>query len=394
MALFSLDELEAATAIVRTFVPPTPAYAWPLLAARAGAEVIVKHENHTPTGSFKARGGLVYVEALRRAGRMPNGLVTATRGNHGQSVAAAAARYGIPAIIVVPERNSSEKNAAMEAFGGELVTAGKDFDESRAVAAEIQRERGYLEIRTPQVVDMSLLERSGHADKFGDDMFMLKSEDREFAVKPMNCPCHVQVFNQGLKSYRDLPLRLAEFGSCHRNEPSGSLHGIMRVRGFVQDDAGVQVEVLDLETSRTETLRVRYLVGCDGGSSGVRKKMGARLEGTDVIQRVQSTFIRAPGLAALLPGKPAWCYYSVNPRRCGTVFAIDGAQTWLVHNHLNADEPGFDSVDRDQSIRNSGQPVNNGARTMPRIPRLTRMSPTRRDCSPCRPSQNGSSRYP
>jgi threonine dehydratase len=143
MALFSLDELAAATAIVRTFVPPTPAYAWPLLAARAGAEVIVKHENHTPTGSFKARGGLVYVEALRRAGRMPNGLVTATRGNHGQSVAAAAARYGIPAIIVVPERNSSEKNAAMEAFGGELVTAGKDFDESRAVAAEIQRERGY-----------------------------------------------------------------------------------------------------------------------------------------------------------------------------------------------------------------------------------------------------------
>jgi threonyl-tRNA synthetase len=104
---------------------------------------------------------------------------------------------------------------------------------------EQQRRHGYQEIRTPQVVDMSLWEKSGHADKFGDDMFMLKAEEREYAVKPMNCPCHVQVFNQGLRSYRDLPLRLAEFGSCHRNEPSGSLHGIMRVRGFTQDDAHI-----------------------------------------------------------------------------------------------------------------------------------------------------------
>ena len=102
-----------------------------------------------------------------------------------------------------------------------------------------QRRHGYREINTPQVVDMSLWEKSGHADKFGDDMFMLRAEDREYAVKPMNCPCHVQVFNQGLRSYRDLPLRLAEFGSCHRNEPSGSLHGIMRVRGFTQDDAHI-----------------------------------------------------------------------------------------------------------------------------------------------------------
>ncbi|WP_439101518.1 threonine--tRNA ligase [Congregibacter sp.] len=104
---------------------------------------------------------------------------------------------------------------------------------------EQQRANGYQEIKTPQVVDMSLWEKSGHADKFGDDMFMLQADDREFAVKPMNCPCHVQVFNQGLRSYRDLPLRLAEFGSCHRNEPSGSLHGIMRVRGFTQDDGHI-----------------------------------------------------------------------------------------------------------------------------------------------------------
>ena len=104
---------------------------------------------------------------------------------------------------------------------------------------QAQREHGYHEIKTPQLVDLSLWEKSGHADKFGDDMFMLQSEDRNFAVKPMNCPCHVQVFNQGLKSYRDLPLRLAEFGTCHRNEPSGALHGTMRVRGFVQDDGHI-----------------------------------------------------------------------------------------------------------------------------------------------------------
>lgn len=143
MPLFTLDELEAATAIVRSLVPPTPAYAWPLVARRTGIDVVVKHENHTPTGSFKARGGLVYVDSLRRAGSLPKGLVTATRGNHGQSVALAAARLRLPAVIIVPEGNSAEKNAAMEAFGGELVTAGKDFDESRVIAAQIQHERGY-----------------------------------------------------------------------------------------------------------------------------------------------------------------------------------------------------------------------------------------------------------
>src|SRR5580658_5591631 len=143
MAIFTLNELAEIIGDLRASVPPTPAYAWPLLRQRVGAEVIVKHENHTPTGSFKARGGLVYVDALLRAGPKPKGLVTATRGNHGQSVAAAATRNGIPAVIVVPEGNSSEKNAAMAAFGGEVVTGGKDFDESRGIAAAIQRERGY-----------------------------------------------------------------------------------------------------------------------------------------------------------------------------------------------------------------------------------------------------------
>ena len=101
------------------------------------------------------------------------------------------------------------------------------------------RQHGYLEVHTPQIIDRSLWERSGHWEKFRDDMFVTEAEDRVFAIKPMNCPAHIQIYNHGLKSYRDLPLRLAEFGSCHRNEPSGTLHGLMRVRNFVQDDAHI-----------------------------------------------------------------------------------------------------------------------------------------------------------
>src|SRR5258708_11509749 len=119
--LFTIDELEAAATVVRTFVPQTPAYAWPLLRNRLGVEVVVKHENHTPTGSFKARGGLVYVDDLCRTDRSLKGLVTATRGNHGQSIALAAARNGVPVGIVVPEGKSREQNVAMQALGGELV---------------------------------------------------------------------------------------------------------------------------------------------------------------------------------------------------------------------------------------------------------------------------------
>ncbi len=113
------------------------------------------------------------------------------------------------------------------------------YTEVERYMREVQRNNGYREIKTPLVVDRTLWERSGHWDKFRENMFTVESESRDYAVKPMNCPCHIQVYNQGLKSYRDLPLRLAEFGSCHRNEASGTLHGLMRVRGFVQDDAHI-----------------------------------------------------------------------------------------------------------------------------------------------------------
>ncbi|MHA7776162.1 threonine dehydratase [Roseibium sp. M-1] len=141
--MFTLKDLKDAAETVGRTVKPTPAYRWPLLARRTGADVIVKHENHTPTGSFKARGGLVYVDRLQRGGALPRGLVTATRGNHGQSVAIGAARAGLPARIFVPEGNSAEKNAAMAAFGGEVVTGGRDFDESRAIAAAFRDSHGY-----------------------------------------------------------------------------------------------------------------------------------------------------------------------------------------------------------------------------------------------------------
>lgn len=140
------------------------------------------------------------------------------------------------------------------------------------------RSRGYHEIHTPQIVDRSLWERSGHWDKFGDMMFTTHSENRDYAVKPMNCPCHIQVFNQGLKSYRDLPLRLAEFGSCHRNEPSGTLHGLMRVRNFVQDDAHIFCTEDQLQSEVSDFIDLVYEVYADFGFTEILVALSTRPE--------------------------------------------------------------------------------------------------------------------
>src|SRR5215467_9358270 len=142
--LFTLAEIESALPIVRAAVPPTPQYPWPRLAARTGADVFVKHENHTPTGAFKVRGGMVYMDRLKRARPQVKGIVSATRGNHGQSLGFAARRVGIAATIVVPRGNSAEKNAAMHAFGAELIEHGRDFDEAKDYAAAIARQRGFV----------------------------------------------------------------------------------------------------------------------------------------------------------------------------------------------------------------------------------------------------------
>ena len=138
----SLSEIESAARIVGQAMPPTPQYAWPLLAQRLGAELWVKHENHTPTGAFKVRGGLVYLDELLRAQPACPGIVSATRGNHGQSLAFAARRHGLPVTIVVPHGNSREKNAAMRAFGATLVEHGEDFQESSEHAARLAELRG------------------------------------------------------------------------------------------------------------------------------------------------------------------------------------------------------------------------------------------------------------
>ncbi len=135
---------------------------------------------------------------------------------------------------------------------------------------------GYQEVRTPQIVDRSLWERSGHWDKYQPHMFTFKADERDYAVKPMNCPCHVQIFNQGLKSYRDLPLRLAEFGSCHRNEDSGALHGLMRVRNFVQDDAHIFCTEDQIQSEVATFNRLLHRVFGDFGFKEIIVKLSTR----------------------------------------------------------------------------------------------------------------------
>jgi threonine dehydratase len=142
--VFTLPELEAAARLVHAAFAPTPQYAWPLLAERVGAEVWVKHENHTPTGAFKVRGGLVFMARLKRENPDVPGVVSATRGNHGQSLAYAGARHGIPVTILVPRGNSAEKNNAMRAQGARLIEHGADFDEAREEAARLAKAEGLL----------------------------------------------------------------------------------------------------------------------------------------------------------------------------------------------------------------------------------------------------------
>jgi threonyl-tRNA synthetase len=161
---------------------------------------------------------------------------------------------------------------------------------------------------------MSLWEKSGHADKFGDGMFSVESDSRTYAIKPMNCPCHVQVFNQGLKSYRDLPIRLAEFGACHRNEPSGTLQGIMRVRGFVQDDAHIFCREDQVQKEVTDFIDVLSAVYRDFGFDEMIIRLSTRPEqrvGSDEVwDRAEAALAEALDFKALdwqtLPGEGAF----------------------------------------------------------------------------------------
>lgn len=176
--------------------------------------------------------------------------------------------------------------------------------------------KGYQEVCTPQIVDRVLWERSGHWDKYQPHMFTLKADDHDYAVKPMNCPCHVQIFNQGLKSYRDLPLRLAEFGSCHRNEDSGALHGLMRVRNFVQDDAHIFCTEDQIQTEVAAFNQMLYDVYADFGFKEIIVKLSTRPEsehrvGSDEVwdkaEAALETALKHTGLSwTLAPGDGAF----------------------------------------------------------------------------------------
>ncbi len=185
------------------------------------------------------------------------------------------------------KRDHRKLGKAMDLFHSQEEAPGMVFwhDKGWRIYLQIQdyirdklRDHGYQEVHTPTVIDRSLWEKSGHWEKFQDDMFITESEKRTFAIKPMNCPAHIQIYNQGLKSYRDLPLRLAEFGSCHRNEPSGTLHGLMRVRGFVQDDAHIfcsEDQIIDEVSSFIDLL---FEVYSDFGFDDVIIKFSTRPE--------------------------------------------------------------------------------------------------------------------
>jgi threonyl-tRNA synthetase len=173
---------------------------------------------------------------------------------------------------------------------------------------------GYQEVRTPQVMDRVLWEKSGHWENYRENMFTTASENRDYAVKPMNCPGHIQIFNQGLKSYRDLPLRLAEFGSCHRNEPSGALHGIMRVRGFVQDDAHIFCTEEQIQHEVSAFIDLLIQVYRDFGFDEIQVKLSTRPdkrvgsdETWDKAEAALEASLNARGLAFdLQPGEGAF----------------------------------------------------------------------------------------
>ena len=201
---------------------------------------------------------------------------------------------------------------------------------------KVQNENKYQEISTPQLVDFTLWEKSGHASKFSEEMFSVESDNRTYALKPMNCPCHIQVFNQGLKSYRDLPLRMAEFGSCHRYEPSGSMHGLMRVRSFVQDDGHIFCTEEQIQSEVADFMELLLAIYRDFGFDEVILRLSTRPEkrvGSDELwdkaeQALKDALI-AKGLPwELVPGEGAFygpkIEYSLKDcmgriQQCGTI---------------------------------------------------------------------------
>ena len=245
-----------------------------------------------------------------------------------------------------------------EEAAGSVFWHAKGWVLYREIEAYVRRRLdagGYSEVKTPQLVDRSLWEASGHWEKFGENMFTAQSEDeRTLALKPMNCPCHVQIFRQGIKSYRDLPLRMAEFGSCHRNEPSGALHGIMRVRAFTQDDAHIFCTEDQITAESVKFCSLLQSIYADFGFTDVRVKFSDRPEVragddatwdraeaalTDAIKAAKLDTILNPGEGAFYGPKLEFVLRDAIGRdwQCGTL-QVD----FVLPDRLNAEYVGED----------------------------------------------------
>jgi threonine dehydratase len=315
----SLDSLEAAAELVYRSMPPTPQYRWPLLEARVGTTVWVKHENHTPTGAFKVRGGLVYLDELSCSGAKPDGVVSATRGNHGQSVGFAARKYGIPAAVVVPFGNSVEKNAAMRSLGVEVIEKGHDFQAAAEAADEIATSRGWhrfpsfhpLLTRGVGTYALELFRAAPDLDTVYVPVGMgsgvcgvigardaLGLKTRVVAVVSTGAPAFALSFEQGRVVSHEVTTRIADGMAC-RTPVEAALaiarHGAVRVVIVSDDEVESAMRALFADTHNT----------AEGGGAAAlaallqeKEKMGGRkvavvLSGGNVDSNVFSTVLQS-----------------------------------------------------------------------------------------------------
>jgi len=271
----SLDSLEEAASLVYRHLPPTPQYRWPLLDQRVGAAVWVKHENHNPTGAFKVRGGLVYLHDLCREGHRPDGVISATRGNHGQSIGFAAQRYGVRAAVVVPHGNSGEKNAAMRALGVELIERGRDFQESHEIANEICAERGWhrfpsfhpLLVRGVATYAVELFRAVKDLDTVYVPVGMgsgvcgvIAARDalglgtRIVAVVSDQAPAFALSFEQGRPVAHEATTRIADGMACRTTDETAlaiARRGVDRVLRVTDDEIEAAMRALFIDTHNT-----------------------------------------------------------------------------------------------------------------------------------------------
>jgi threonine dehydratase len=268
----TLGELEAAATLIYGVIPPTPQYRWPLLEQRAGTEMWVKHENYTPLGAFKVRGGLVYFDHLRRTQPGIEGVVCATRGNHGQSVAFAARRNGMQVVAVVPHGNSREKNAAMRALGAELIEEGRDFQESVGVATEIARERGWHKMPSFHMllvrgVGTYALELFRHTPEL-DTVYVpiglgsgicgvmaardaLSPHTKVVGVVSSNAPAYALSFAERHAVEHEVSTRIADGMACRTPNADALpfvLHGVERVVTVTDDEVEAAMRMLFADT--------------------------------------------------------------------------------------------------------------------------------------------------